>query len=629
MPARNIHLRSMTSTLLACALAALALPGCGGSEGAGASAPLHGPAAAPQQRALAQSGVSTNTAVVTTPGPPPAPVVTTAPEKWVSGRAPVRSPTTPPASAVQTTAALVADATAPTRLVAGAAGLRSLTDATPESRAGSAALAATPNCQLGYVVPAELVADSAAALPQSGGIFHTERELATWRSRIGAGHFVSDGDWRPGSPGDWDRIRGNARHFVERGEPTAPVDEPARWNHGHRARDAAFTHLITADATALAAVRGYLRREAQAAQNDFVRTRCIRDAAGAARDGFFAEAAWLARYVATYDFVRRDLAEPDRLLIENYLRRNAWFLAAHMDHFLAYLFPARLAGDYSRRSGDAAASGATAGWSSTVDSNGDCHIDGRDDPTPYPGHAYARADGSLGPRASVLSQWFNNRRATHALAITATGVLLGDAGLVARGKRYVMEWLTYTVNADGSSGEFARNGEYCIARQGLIYHSLSLQAGLMGARLLQRQGDASLVNFSTRDGLFGSESGSGQPPKSLEGASDTYLRIVSGALDWYQAEPHQRTQAPREATSLARMDVRYMGGAVPMDDFHELTLLSSAAAVPRLPVAQVLLREGSASTLRWPGASGNAVDTGAGAWTDAWGVLPAAYLLRP
>lgn len=633
-------------TSLLCLLASLGLPGCGGSAEGVDEAPATNEAALAlptRQRALAVTGVTGVTGVTAVTDPPAAQRT-----MWISGRAPVHlakaatftgagaaaaasAPAVPASSAapveVAVVAAPTADAAAPTQLVAGAAAMRRLADATAPSSAGTAALAATANCQLGYVVPAGLVATSAAALPERGGVFYTEQELATWRSRITTGPFARAGDWRPGSPGDWERISGNAREFVARSEPTAPGDDSARLAHGLLARDAAFAHLIAADARTLDAVRSYLRGEAQAAHNDFVRTRCVRDSAGTARDGFFAEAAWLVRFIATYDFVRRDLVEADRLLIDNYLRRNTWFLAAHMDHFLAYLFPARLAGDYGRRAGDAAATGAAAWWSAQVDSNGDCSLDGRDG-APVPGYAYVRADGSFGPRASVLSQWFNNRRATHALALMAGGVLLGDAGLISRGKRYVMEWLTYTVNADGSSGEFARNGEYCIARQGLVYHSLSLQAGLMGARLLQRQGDTSLAAFSTLEGLFGSEGRSGGPAKSLESAADTYLRIVTRQLDWYQAEPQLRVQAPREATSLARMEVRYMGAGA-ADDFHELSLLSSAAVLPRLAVAQVLMREGGAGTLRWPGSTGTGVATGIGPWTDAWGVLPAAYLLRP
>ncbi|MBL8359940.1 MAG: hypothetical protein JNN18_05570 [Rubrivivax sp.] len=523
----------------------------------------------------------------------------------------------------------VGDATTPSTLIGTAANLRTLDDATASADAGTRGIGPTANCQQGFVLPADLATTRAAPLPAHGGIFHTEAEAATWRARTASGPFVADGDWARGSPGDWARIQANARSFRESGEPTASSDESARWGHGHLARDAAFAHLMAPDAKLLAGVREYLLREAAAPQNDFAKLRCVRDAAGAARDGFFAEAPWLVRYIATYDYVRAALPEADRATIEAYVRRNAWFLAAHTDHFLAYLFPARLQGDYTRRTGDAAAIGSAAWVRQRVDTNGNCDIDAGDDPAAYPAYAYTRADGTLGPRVAVLTQWFNNRRATHALAMAAAGVLLADEGLVMRAKRYVMEWLTYAVYPDGSSGEFARNGDYCIAKQGVIYNAMNIQAGLLSARLLARQGDRSLADFSTRDGLFGTESGAAGRPKSLALVAETLLSLSTRALDWYRAEPQRAAQAPREATSLSRMDVNYMGGATAMDDFHELTLLSGAAVVPGVPVVPVLTRERSATTLRWPGSTGLAVVTGAGQWTDAWGVLPAAYLLRP
>ena len=166
-------------------------------------------------------------------------------------------------------------------------------------------------------------------------------------------------------------------------------------------------------------------------------------------------------------------------------------------------------------------------------------------------------------------------------------------------------------------------------RQGVIYGSLNLQTGLMLARLLARQGDNSLVQFETREGLNGSQSTADAPAKSLALVAQTYLRLSKRELPWYQYEAHKTTQAPREATHLGRMELSYLGSGAAVDDFHELTMLASAAAVPAVPVAAVLMRVPAATSQRWPGAQGQRVSTGLGEWTDAFGILPAAYLLRP
>ncbi len=519
------------------------------------------------------------------------------------------------------------DALQPPAALAAAAMLGRLSDAPGDAKAGLRAVSATASCREGFVAPADLTHTRAADLPASGGVFFNAQELATWRERTARGPFVDDGDFAAGSPGDWARIRGNAERFQREGEPLRGSDDATRSTHGQLARDAAFHHLLTGQAASLAAVRTWLQTQARAAANDFAATRCYTALDGGSRDGWWAEAPWLARFIATYDFVRAALPADERLVVENYIRRNAWFFAAHLDWQLRELFPQRLAGHYAARGADAASSGDARWASRRVDSNGDCRIDDADAAQSFPVHAYARADGTLGPRVSVLTLWFNNRRAANAFAAGSAGLLLGDAELVSRAKRYFMEWMTYAVYPDGSTGEFGRNGEYCIARQGTVYASMDLGGALMLARALARQGDPSLAAFSTTAGLHGSESAGGGA-KSLTLLADTYLKLHTGQLDWYQAEPQKTRQDPREATRLSAMTVRYLGGA-PMDDFHELTMLASAAAVPTLPVGAVLMRQGAAASLRWPGRTGHPVATGFGPWSDAWGILPAAYLLRP
>ena len=628
------HARMFVTTLLCASMLA-----CGGGEGgSGADAVAR---AAPQVDTTVTPGATLPAAAVALAGtksadgrlPPWLPEVLAGDGSGAgegSGAAGDGGSTTAPETAASAPVASVdgqGDALQPPAALASAATLQRLSDAPGDAKAGLRAVAATATCREGFVAPADLQRSRAADLPASGGVFFTAQELTTWRERVVRGPFVDDSDFAPGSPGDWSRIRANAERFQREGEALRGSDEATRSTHGLLARDAAFHHLMTGQAASLAAVRAWLQTQATAAANDFAATRCYSAQDGSSRDGWWAEAPWLARFIATYDFVRAALPAAERVTIENYIRRNAWFFAAHLDHQLRELFPQRLAGDYAARGGDAASSGDARWAARRVDANGDCRIDDADPAQPFPVHAYARADGTLGPRVSVLALWFNNRRAANAFAAGSAGLLLGDADLVNRAKRYFMEWMTYAVYPDGSTGEFGRNGEYCIARQGTVYASMELGGALMLARALARQGDPSLAAFSTTAGLHGSES-AGAAAKSLTLLADTYLKLHTGQLDWYQAEPQKARQDPREATRLSRMEVRYLGGA-PMDDFHELTMLASAAAVPTLPVGAVLMRQGAAASLRWPGRTGHPVATGFGLWSDAWGILPAAYLLRP
>ncbi|MFM7534100.1 MAG: hypothetical protein ACKO5J_16745 [Rubrivivax sp.] len=462
-------------------------------------------------------------------------------------------------------------------------------------------------------------------------MFASEREIAQWRSRIDTGPFVRAGDYAEGSPGDWDRIAQSARALVLQGEPTwnAGMRQEARATHGSRIRDAAFFHLLTGEPRALAAVRAHLLRDAANPLNDFASTLCITLPDGVTLDAHFVEASWLSRYVVAYDFVRPKLPAEDRITIEAFIARNARFMAAHLDFGSSLLFPRRESGDYRARGHDAAPGpDAARYWMRRFDTNADCEIDDKDLPGPWLARAYVEGTGRLGPRVSSLSQWYNNRKSAVALAVGAAGILLDDNVLVASGQRYFMEWLAYSVWPDGSQGEFARHDEYCIAQQGVVYSSSNIQGAALLATSLARQGDRSLVDFSTREGLFGSASPPGEPPKSLALTMRTYARLIQGELDWHLHEPWKPRPQLRRETRLGGNVVRFMGGGE-IDNFHELGMLAVTAWIRDTGIDDLVLRQRAASHLRFPGASGRPVATGHGQWTDAFNAMPAVLFLRP
>lgn len=527
------------------------------------------------------------------------------------------------------TSAPAADATLPTASVGAASKLVNLAMANPAGANTLQGLAATANCRLGYVPPATLKATAALPLPGSAS-FYTAAELATWQARVRSGPYLVDGDQQAGSPGDWARVLANTRALLASGEAvlTASTAAEARDTHGILARDAAFHFLMTGDAASGQAARQHLLAQAANAANDFASTLCITTTDGITYDGWFHHAAWLLRHAVTYDFLRASLSAAQRLVVENWLRRNAYFLAAHTDWGITNIFPSRSSGNYKVRRDAAAASSDAEKWATRrFDTNGDCQLDQADQATPMATSALVRADGSLGPRISVLSQYFNNRKSTATAAFGAIGVLLADPALIASAKRYAMEWITYSVYADGSQGEYIRNGDYCIAPQGVVYAWLNVQGAALLGRVLARQGDRSLLEFSTRDGLFGSESTGAA--KSLALVANTHQQLATGRLPWYAHEPWKAAQAPRAATSLASTTFHYLGNARALDDYHELGLLPIAGMLGNATLAGWITRDRAATAQPFPGASGNAVATGLGAWSDAFNAMPAMLLLRP
>ncbi len=516
-------------------------------------------------------------------------------------------------------------------ILGSAAAFLNLSTANTNPTATTTVSSNTSSCKVAFVPPSNLTMATAAARPAAGGVFFSNAELTTWKGRLTSGPFLKAGDFTKGSPGDWDRINQNAAEFIRNGDKgpqlTSAPDEYSRLGTG--ARDAAFLFLMTADGKAFTAVRDYLLVQVGNPAVNFPSTLCLTDKNNWNPDGYFFQGSWLLRYVVTYDFIRSALTPTERLVIDNFIRRNAYLFATQMDSALANVFPNRLKGDYSKKLWVADARNGIAWMSKRFDTNGDCKVDGSDEPKPAPVYAYAKTDGALGPRITELSQFYNNRRAAIALAYGAAGLVLADPVVLSTATRYTFQWFTYAVWPDGSQGEYARNGDYCIPQQGVIYGGANTASAALLASLLSRQGDTSIQAFSTREGLFGTEAPASAPPKTLELAIQTQLGLINGNLKWFFHQPWRDKQDFSDANAMTGFRSYYMKSTKPLENFHELGLLPATKLLPGANIAGVVLRDKAVTSLPFPGASGNSVTTGWGNWNDPFNALPAPLLTRP
>lgn len=471
---------------------------------------------------------------------------------------------------------------------------------------------------------------------------YSQADLSRWRQRIENLRDGAPAD-RPGAALDWWRIRQHAQAYLQHGEPLSAQELPQA---GIRLRDAAFHQRVSPVPALGEKLRQELLAIATRPAQDIAARRCIRPKTGPTMDAHFADAAWFARVVLAYDYLRPDWPDAhERAQVERYLRRQAYFFAAQIGYGLGLLFPQRLAGRYTPAPDYAAGARTPAGmWlSRTADHEDHCALStsntsntsgtgGSASAPSMPVYAYQdAATGRLGPRLSVLSQWYNNRKAITTLAFGLAGLVLEDDLLIAHAKRYFMEWLSYAVYPDGSEGEYARNGDYCIPRQGTIYGLSNLTAAMHFAHWLQRAGDDTLMNFSTTQGLFGTQSLRSQAPKSLRLVTQTYLDLVTLQRPWVMARGGRQSRPGDPADEhLGALEVRYLGGS-PADAYHELGLLLDVDALPGAQGAVLrsqILRQGAYAGLRFPGTSGNPVMTGLGpAWSDTMNLLPAIFLL--
>ncbi|MCC9135062.1 PA14 domain-containing protein [Pontibacter silvestris] len=336
------------------------------------------------------------------------------------------------------------------------------------------------------------------------GLHYTKEELSIWRQRASKGPYKSFGDAGRNSPGDWDRIKQNADAFLSK--PNDEVWEGPEVNdgvhqphqQGIKLRDAAFVYLITQDNKYSEAVRKVLLQTAAKRGNNIASWGYFGDTNG------WISAEWLTRLLFAYDYIKETVPTTDRQTLDNWFRQSATAMANNVHSDLGKNFPNRLSGNYS-----VTGSVAKAGSMKSE-------------------YTHINANGSKGNRVSNLAIWYNNRRSQQILIAGLTGVFLNDANLKNHAKTYVKEWLKYSVYPDGTQGEYARN-ESGYPQKGANYTTVTLQAMAALADVMARTGDTELYNYSTSEGMHGTEGGK----KSLRMAFETYLSQVDGSVKRY------------------------------------------------------------------------------------------------
>ena len=193
------------------------------------------------------------------------------------------------------------------------------------------------------------------------------------------------------------------------------------------------------------------------------------------------------------------------------------------------------------------------------------------------------------------------------------GVLVNNQTLVNEAKRYVKEWVRYSVWPDGSQGEYLRNGNYCAANAGVIYGAHNAQTGVLLAEVLARRGDFELYQYSTAWGLYGtgvSETETSVPPaspmKTILDAVRTHLQLVDGKLDWYLYEGFRTQQSPRAITHLDGITEFSQWGM--MHTYHELSYLPANRYYGSSLVRGVILRDPPEAHPPFPGTDGLHID---------------------
>lgn len=365
----------------------------------------------------------------------------------------------------------------------------------------------------------------------------TAEELAIWRERAANGPYRERGDASTNSPADWQRIVSRADEFLEdpawrhwrgntgsscyeRGDP-APHDEPAT-----NIMNAAFAYLVTEDTRYRNAARAELLSLASEPGLDFGDTSkwCLGEIGDVGPGLDIAN--WFTMLLFAYDYLGEasfDAVEHERLA--------SWFLEAaryfqrEVDHDLAINFPGRLEDDYEL---------SDRGWAYNEQGCTITHFDGW--------------------TACSLARFYNNRRAVAVRFFALTGIKFGDELLQDRAKRFVREWMTYSVYPDGTVGEFERWTER-LPDLGWDYGAVTTGSIVTIADAFARRGDYELYEFTTADGLFGSASEPGNEKSLLKAIRNVQNHLL----------PDFHRYATRNANDVGDSSRRIDGKHPPLD----------------------------------------------------------------
>lgn len=354
---------------------------------------------------------------------------------------------------------------------------------------------------------------------------YTQAEIDIWNVRRVSGPYLDD----------WTRILANANSFVAAPNGAWPGQTTATcWaypntpgTHGNRdvkLRDSAFVYLLTGDTDYLNPVVTQLLAQAATAGTDFSNSARWCDSSV-----HFSISNWLRILLYAYDFIRHDISAGNRTTLD------AWFLNAAnwVNNFLETRFEAR----FPKRSSDDYSACAT-----TPDnfSTGNC-----------PGGT----EGKLyfdGPTQRNFNEVWDNQGMTRMAFVTAAGVLLDNATLKASGLRAFQEWVKYGMFSLGQvQDEYRWNGSGNTSH-GYAYPAATVASALTIADHLARSGDSSAYNYSSSDGMYGTEGGT----KSLRLALLYFAGMSLGTVVEYAS-----TVSTADTTKIIDATGPYFGGS--------------------------------------------------------------------
>lgn len=373
-----------------------------------------------------------------------------------------------------------------------------------------------------------LAASSLITTQGWAGPHFTDEEIAIWRIRKDSGPYKDEWSailsnamaWRNKPDARWPG-RTQASCYVDNG-----AGDPSR-RRDSGMTDAAFVYVMTGDTSYRDAVRTQLLAQAAVVGTNFAdRTRwCPVDGLS---NRYGADIGpWIRRLTYAYSYIRSSLSTGDRQTLDSWFLAAANYFDTVIHNIIAKRFPNRFLDDYTTCVQSGFCPGSTLGRT---------HFGG------YNVHGFNWA--------------WDNLTASMNAVVVAVGATVNDAKLLAHGKRFIQEWLKFSVFPDGTIFDQYRWNK-SDAQSGYKYAGVAIGSIIASVEHIARTGDTSLYTYSTTDGRYGSEGG----PKTLLKVLTNFAGMTNGTITRY---------ASSSATTNPGLRIYYTGPGGTFLDFVNL-----------------------------------------------------------
>ncbi len=341
------------------------------------------------------------------------------------------------------------------------------------------------------------------------GITFSSEDLAVWRERANNGPYKTTGDRFSYSPGAWDDVVDHANDVingvVDDYRKTALDTAPGANVNANNALCVAFYYLIKQDLTYGNWAKKYLLSQIRESVADWTQY----STSSPLNSNLFFAGPWWVRLFNIYDYTKDLYSASEIIEIETWLSSGAEFFKEANHNRFVVLFPNRLSESYNGPNDRKGIAKTEVLW----DGSGTSQV-----PWTH-GYPTANRDDWKNPITYVASI-YHNATSMSMVPVALWGCYKNDVNLKLHARLYTEEVIKYHVWPDGTAKEYTRNGDYGYQSQGTGYYwPIMVEAMVYTAELFRKHGDLSIWNYTTTEGLGGTEvggrNGDGRGQKSI------------------------------------------------------------------------------------------------------------------